>query len=300
LAPKRAFVGVAISGGGNKSAVYAAEILFELGRYGLAEEIDAISSVSGGSFTAVLYALSCEPLQGCTGADDWRPKWDYANIRSWIETNYLWAFIGHRIRPDSLYYNLFRHHGADDDLANVVGTRLLRQTYRDLTFQDLNPMRPNLIINATNVTESRPDFDRNAPIPMTDRRPLTDDDALHFAFTQQYFWRLLSDLETYPLKEAVTASAAFPLIIDRPSLRQYRIEDLAAFRVGNDPKTPRSTSLCTMVVCTIILVLLNFSGLWNVNCENLLDYPTPAPRLTGGSVALTGTLRRRDLRPLSY
>jgi hypothetical protein len=238
LAPKRGFVGIAISGGGNKSAVYAAEILFELGRYGLTEEIDAISSVSGGSFTAMLFGLSCDPPQGCTRTDAWRPKWDYPEIRRWIETNYLWAFIGHRFRPDNLYHNLFEHHGAADDLASVVGTRLLRQTDRDLTFQDLNPERPNLIINATNVTESRSDFDRNAPITMADRRPLADDDALHFAFTQQYFWRLLADLNTYPLKEAVAASAAFPLIIDRPSLRQYRIEDLAAFRAGTNPTTP--------------------------------------------------------------
>jgi hypothetical protein len=80
-----------------------------------------------------------------------------------------------------------------------------------------------LILNATNVTKSRPDFDNNSAIPAADHRPLTDDDALHFAFTQQYFWYLLSDLDTYPLKEAIVASAAFPLIIDRPSLRQYRL-----------------------------------------------------------------------------
>ena len=61
--PKKGFVGVAISGGGNKSAVYSAEVLFELRRYGLADDIDVVSGVSGGSFTAAIYALSCDPAE---------------------------------------------------------------------------------------------------------------------------------------------------------------------------------------------------------------------------------------------
>jgi hypothetical protein len=58
--PKHAFVSVAITGGGNKSAIYATEVLFELRRYGLLREVDVVSSVSGGSFAALVYGLSFE------------------------------------------------------------------------------------------------------------------------------------------------------------------------------------------------------------------------------------------------
>jgi hypothetical protein len=233
--PSNGFVGVAISGGGNKSAVYAAEVLFELKRYGLSDEIDVVSSVSGGSFIAAIFGLSCDPKSECDGANAWRPKWDYKYIRDKMETNYLWSFFGQRIRPDNLAKNILEHHGADDDLASVIGKRLLDEDDHELTFKDFNPTRPNLILNATNVTRSRPDFDTNAAIPEKDKRVLSEDEALHFSFTQQYFWRLLSDLDTYPVNRAITASAAFPLIIDRPSLRQYSPEEVEAIRGNRNP-----------------------------------------------------------------
>src|SRR5204863_4300210 len=49
------FVGIAISGGGSRSANYSAAVMFELQRLGLLEKVDAISSVSGGSLTAAYY-----------------------------------------------------------------------------------------------------------------------------------------------------------------------------------------------------------------------------------------------------
>ena len=76
--PRRTFVGAAITGGGNKSAVYATEVLLELGRYGLADEIDVISSVSGGSFAALHYALTCD--QGAPECASAKPGWTAAGV----------------------------------------------------------------------------------------------------------------------------------------------------------------------------------------------------------------------------
>ncbi len=244
--PKKAFMGVAITGGGNKSAVYAAEVLFELERYGLAEHIDVLSSVSGGSFTAALYALSCDrgDLACPRRVGEWRrPVWDYAEISERLESNYLWPFIGRRLLPNHLYLNVATHHGSADDMADIVGGRLFQEQGGKLRFADLNPGRPNLILNATNTTQDRAALDQDASIPPERKRPLSDDDALHFAFTQQYFWRLLSRLDSYPLADAVVASAAFPLLIDRPSLRMFRHEDLEALRSGGPMRTPSYVSL---------------------------------------------------------
>ncbi len=51
------FVGLAISGGGLRSANFSAAVMFELQRLGLLEKVDAISAVSGGSLTAAYYCL---------------------------------------------------------------------------------------------------------------------------------------------------------------------------------------------------------------------------------------------------
>lgn len=246
LPPKDVFIGVAITGGGNKSAVYAAEVLFELERYGLAQHIDVLSSVSGGSFTAALYAVSCDKADGaCTSpAGAWtRPVWDYKTISERLEANYLLPFLGRRMLPNHLYLNATTHHGSADDMADIVGNRLLEERGRRLLFSDLNPQRPNLILNATNVTQGRAALDQDSGVPEDFRRPLSDDEALHFSFTQQYFWRLLSRLDSYPLADAVVASAAFPLLIDRPSLRVYRPDDLTAFATGQQTRPPAYVSL---------------------------------------------------------
>lgn len=237
-APKDVFTGVAITGGGNKSAVFAAEVLFELERYGIAQQIDVLSSVSGGSFTAALYALSCDSLDTrCPRTEQgWtRPVWTYAEISKRLEENYLMPFLGRRVTPTNYVRNLVTHHNAADDMAAIVGNHLLQEPAGRLHFTDLNPARPNLILNATNVTRGRAAFDQDSGVPQAYQRPLSDDEALHFSFTQQYFWRLLSRLDEYPLGDAVVASAAFPLLIDRPTLRVYRPKEIDALAARSAP-----------------------------------------------------------------
>src|SRR5438067_2452798 len=60
------FVGVAISGGGSRSANFSAACLFELQRLGILQHVDYVSSVSGGSITAAYYCLSTEA--------EWNPE----------------------------------------------------------------------------------------------------------------------------------------------------------------------------------------------------------------------------------
>ena len=61
------FVGLALSGGGSRSANFAAACMFQLERLGLLSRVDYISSVSGGSLTAAYYCLGArrvlEPRQ---------------------------------------------------------------------------------------------------------------------------------------------------------------------------------------------------------------------------------------------
>src|SRR5919202_1242718 len=59
--PERDFVALTLSGGGTKAAVFSAESMFYLDALDLLRRASVVSSVSGGSFTAALYALSCDP-----------------------------------------------------------------------------------------------------------------------------------------------------------------------------------------------------------------------------------------------
>src|SRR5205085_12584403 len=52
------FVGLALSGGGSRSANFSASCMFQLERLGLLEKVDYISSVSGGSLTGAYYCLN--------------------------------------------------------------------------------------------------------------------------------------------------------------------------------------------------------------------------------------------------
>src|SRR5438552_1779769 len=56
--PDGFFVGLALSGGGSRSANFSAACMFQLQRIGLLEHVDYISSVSGGSLTAAYYCLN--------------------------------------------------------------------------------------------------------------------------------------------------------------------------------------------------------------------------------------------------
>ena len=66
------FVGLAISGGGSRSANFSAACMFQLQRLGVLQRVDYISSVSGGSLTAAYYCLTpttaVEPRRTCSAS----------------------------------------------------------------------------------------------------------------------------------------------------------------------------------------------------------------------------------------
>ncbi len=63
------------------------------------------------------------------------------------------------------------------------------------------------------------DDDQNALRGWLRRR--TPDEFYHFSYTDVYFNLLRSDLGRFPVSQAVAASAAFPVLIDEPELRDF-------------------------------------------------------------------------------
>ncbi|MGA2582678.1 MAG: patatin-like phospholipase family protein [Tepidisphaeraceae bacterium] len=180
------FVGLAISGGGSRSANFAAACMFQLQRLGMLQKVDCISAVSGGTLAAAYY---------CTCSDaDWNPinvqkklSHSYASD-VWVDAFWPWNFW------DLLLGNLTR----SDLLAQRFNDELFHTHHHDLTFADLRPDRPRLLINTTELESGR-----------------------RFTFDNSSFDEINSNLNNYPLAYAVAASSAIPIVMPPVPIRDF-------------------------------------------------------------------------------
>lgn len=179
------FVGLALSGGGSRSANFSAACLFELQRLGILQKADAISSVSGGSLTAAYY---------CTQDDAWNPT----EAQRRLTHSFASDVIFNTILPWNFLVLTFTGWDRGDLLSDAFENKLYKRNGRGLTFGDLLPNRPRLLINATNLQSGR-----------------------HFVFTNEAFDEINSDLARYPIADAVAASSAVPVLIHHLTLRDY-------------------------------------------------------------------------------
>jgi NTE family protein len=186
---------LAFSGGGTRAAALAYGVLEELAKiqvgpahrpHRLLDEVDLISSVSGGSFTAACYAL-----WGNRIFSDFEPQFLKKHIQNGLLLRSLAPW--HRLRLCSPTFNR-------GDLAAEYYDRVL---FHGATFADLvaQPGRPFLLINATDIAL-----------------------GARFEFTQDAFDLVRSDLSPFPLSRAVAASSAFPVWLSPIVLKNHSAE----------------------------------------------------------------------------
>jgi predicted acylesterase/phospholipase RssA len=178
----RTFVILTFSGGGTRAASFAYGVLEEMRNTRLPgtektllDEVDVISTVSGGSFTGAYYALFGQRI-----FNDYREKFLYRNIQG--------ELISSLFNPVTLA-RLASPHFSRIDLAAELYNRTIfdGSTFRALADKST---RPFLVINATNLyTGSR------------------------FEFTGDQFNYIGSDILSYPISRAVAASSAFPFLL---------------------------------------------------------------------------------------
>jgi NTE family protein len=212
-APKRieqTGVIVTFSGGGTRAAALADGVLRALaattlplpgGPLTMADEIDLVSSVSGGSVTAAYFALN-----GSQGLDRLEKDFLHQDIDlALIERAALnpSEFLGARIQV----------------LSGLFEDRLFGQTtYADLIAADKPPMRrPYTVLNATDMTEGS-----------------------RFSFTQDQFDLICADLTRVKIADAVAASAAFPPVFSAQTIVNHApcpTQDEAAARPGSGWQT---------------------------------------------------------------
>lgn len=188
------------SGGGTRAAAFCygvleklrdTEITWEGKRRRLLDEVDVISSVSGGSLAAAYYGLFGERT-----FDDFPKKVLYQSLQGQL--------LKQIIRLPNLVKLASPYYGRADLLADNFNQNIFEhKTFADLLERN---KRPYIIINSTDTTLGS-----------------------RFDFTQRQFNLLYSDLSSYPVANAVAASAAFPGLLTPITLRNYeKKEDFVA------------------------------------------------------------------------
>lgn len=179
---------LAFSGGGTRAAAMSYGLLRSLqvqpmparvGGGSLLDQVDVISSVSGGSFTAAYYGL-----YGVKGLDDFEKKFLRRNLKS--------ELISAAFSPLQLFSSVGRTDVAEQLYAQTL--------FPHATFADMRRAGgPLVVINATDLSR-----------------------GVNFAFLQEYFDLLCSDLGSFPVARAVTASSAVPVMFTPVVLRNYK------------------------------------------------------------------------------
>ncbi len=180
------FVGIAISGGGSRSANFSAACMLQLERIGLLQKADYVSSVSGGSLTAAYYCLSDDK--------EWNPEQLQKRMSHSFASDLIFKFL----MPTGMLATFFTDYDRSDLLAESFQSTLFSRDGRGLTFADLRADRPRLLINSTDLQSGR-----------------------KFIFSNDTFDTLNSDLAKYPIAWACAASAAVPVLLHQVTLRDY-------------------------------------------------------------------------------
>ena len=186
------FVCLAFSGGGTRAAALSYGVLEKLRatritwkgvEKNLLDEVDCISSISGGSFTAAYYGLFGERI-----FQDFRGRF--------LEEDVEGALLRKLVNPVN-WVRLASPYFSRIDLAAEYYDR---EVFEGKTFGALAEAsrRPFVILNATNMANGE-----------------------RFEFTQEQFNFLVSDLNSYPIARAVAASSAFPFLLSPITLKNY-------------------------------------------------------------------------------
>jgi predicted acylesterase/phospholipase RssA len=175
------FVGLALSGGGSRSANFSAACMFQLERLGLLDRVDYISSVSGGSLTAAYY---------CLNTGDWNPQ----NMQRRLTHSFATDMLIQTLLPWNTFALLFTDYDRSDLLAKTLNENL----FHGQTYTDLRTDRPRLLINTTDLQTGR-----------------------RFVFCNETFDRINSDLSKLPVAYAVAASSSVPVVLHDVTLRDF-------------------------------------------------------------------------------
>lgn len=180
------------SGGGTRAAAFSYGVLETLrgtsvtirGRQRrLLDEVDWISGVSGGSFTAAYYGLFRDRT-----FEEFEPRFLKKNIQGDLTHATLFNPINWG-KLFSAYY----------DRSDLAADYYDKHVFEGKTFGDLLTLKePMIVINATDMVRGS-----------------------RFSFVQDIFDVICSDLSSFPVARACAASSAVPLVLSPITLRNH-------------------------------------------------------------------------------
>ncbi len=206
---------VAFSGGGTRAAAFSYGVLEELRdthymlngeESRLLDQIDGITSVSGGSFTAAYYGLFGDRIFE-----------DYEDV--FLRRNVQKTLIASLFNPVNWFRGLFAGLNRTEIAIDYYDRHIFHgSTYADLYAAD----GPVLQINATDLSIGG-----------------------RFSFNQEQFNLLCSDLDTFSVARAVAASSAVPVAFSPITLENFGscdISDNPLMEIQNSPAEDNARS----------------------------------------------------------
>lgn len=181
------FIIVTMSGGGTRASALAYGVLLKLDQTrvrggSLLDQIDVVSSVSGGSFTAAYFAL-----HGRAGLPEFKSIF--------LEHDIQGDLFKAALNPLNWPKLLSRYYSRVDLAADLYD----RQVFKGATYAQMPKSgRPFTILNATEM-----------------------DLGSQFTFTQEQFDVICSDLSQVHVARAAAASSAFPGLLTPLTLKNY-------------------------------------------------------------------------------
>jgi NTE family protein len=182
---------LAFSGGGTRAAALSYGVLEELRDTvtgpkaqpaRLLDEVDSISSVSGGSFTAAYYGAFRDQI-----FERYEDDFLHLDVQQ--------ALIRGLLNPANWFRGMF----SGFDRTEMAVDYYDRKIFKGATFGDMARQGPPYIeINATDLSN-----------------------GLRFTFSQERFDLICSDLTDFPLARAVTASSAVPVVFPTVTLKNH-------------------------------------------------------------------------------
>ena len=186
------FLMLSFSGGGTRAAAFSYGVLEELAKTEvtingrkrrLLDEVDVISGVSGGSFTAAYYGLF-----GDRTFEDFESRFLKKNIQGALARSIF-------LNP----INWVRFLSPTFDRSDLAAEYYDQNVFDRATFGDLMGRKgPIILINATDMVT-----------------------GIRLGFSTEVFGVLCSDLSTFPVGRAVAASSAVPILLTPITLRNY-------------------------------------------------------------------------------
>jgi NTE family protein len=182
---------LSFSGGGTRAAAFSYGVLETLRdttitlnneTTSLLDQVDVISSVSGGSFTSAYYGLYGNKIFE-----------DYERV--FLKKNVQQGLVSGILNP----LNWFRFIGSGFNRTELAVEYYDEYIFKEATFADFRKDMPFIQINATDLSSGEP-----------------------FIFKQEYFDLICSDLSQFKVSRAVAASSAVPVAFAPITVKNYK------------------------------------------------------------------------------